>query len=356
MENFYVFTIQASVFLGKNYLENLHSIKNTGKDFTMKPMFGLSEKLKAEQSDEICGVNTIDWEDSPWKHLSLVGDEEVISLSHAKVYVFSDSVICFGRMNQNPKSNTVWVRQFGWFKSSSQYRALHTIDGEPMEFDWNISQDSPHCALLLCNKVQEFLSKMSVEPEDFTGRIIFMSMFNDISWGSKDNEQECELNAKLVSIYARRFSPGRWSFHGPGSEMKWYSIHDSKPQRERDRIASTSPVSQGTLKSKGGGKLSIHFCANGDTIETVFRTIISVNQLSIYGAVSDLCEEYKVCHVRTGRPVLARQSDPLCVPTSSLMKTPTPWTDDPAQEDLLQRYQERVERLSQQNRVIIILY
>ena len=46
------------------------------------------------------------------------------------------------------------------------------------------------------------------------------------------------------------------------------------------------------------------------------------------------------------------QSDPLFVPTSSLMKTPTPSTDHPAQEDLLQKYQERVERPSQQNRVI----
>ena len=34
------------------------------------------------------------------------------------------------------------------------------------------------------------------------------------------------------------------------------------------------------------------------------------------------------------------------------MKTPTLLTDDPAQEDLLQKYNERVERLSQQNRVI----
>ena len=47
----------------------------------------------------------------------------------------------------------------------------------------------------------------------------------------------------------------------------------------------------------------------------------------------------------------AGQSDSLFVP--SVMKTRTPLTDDPAQEeDLLQRYQERVERLSQQNRVI----
>ena len=65
----------------------------------------------------------------------------------------------------------------------------------------------------------------------------------------------------------------------------------------------------------------MHFCADGGTIETVFCTIISVNQLSIYGAVSDLCEECKTCHVRTVRPVLAGQSDPLLVP--SVMKTHT---------------------------------
>ena len=49
---------------------------------------------------------------------------------------------------------------------------------------------------------------------------------------------------------------------------------------------------------------------------------------------------------------MAGQSDPLFVPTSSLIKTPTPSTDNPAQEDLLQKYQERVERLPPQNRVI----
>ena len=49
-----------------------------------------------------------------------------------------------------------------------------------------------------------------------------------------------------------------------------------------------------------------------------------------------------------------KQSDPLFEPASLLMKTPTPSTEDPAQEDLLQKYHERVERLSQQNRVIKI--
>ena len=78
----------------------------------------------------------------------------------------------------------------------------------------------------------------------------------------------------------------------------------------RPVFRATSPLSRGTHKSKGGGKLSIHFSAEGDTIETVFRTIISVNQLSIYGAVSDVYEEYSACQTSTGRLVAAEQSDP----------------------------------------------
>ena len=115
-------------------------------------------------------------------------------------------------------------------------------------------------------------------------------------------------------------------------------------ERKHPVFRSTSPLSRGVLKSKGGGKLSIHFCAGEGTIETVFRPLISVNQLSIYGAVSDLCDECKSCHVRTGRLVLVGQSDPLFV-TTSVMKTPLPLTDDPAQEDLLQKYQDRVDNL-----------
>ena len=215
-------------------------------------------------------------------------------------------------VNQNPTSNTVREDKLTWFKSSPQYTALDTIDGEPMEFEWNIFPG--FTTLQLCNKVQEFMTKMG-DTTEFKARITFMSMFNEISWGSPDNEQECELSANLVSIYAKRFSPGRWSFLGPGSEKKWYSTHVDRPQGEWKRVAelmminfsesghpvfrATSPLYRGTLKSQGGEKLSIHFCADGDTIETVFRTTIYVNQLSIHGAVSELCEEYKACHVRT---------------------------------------------------------
>ena len=85
--------LQASVFMEKNYSDNWHSIKIT-EDLPMKQMFDISGKLVSQQSGEIYGVNTINWEHSSWKYLSLVGDEQVISLLHTTVYVFSDSVFC----------------------------------------------------------------------------------------------------------------------------------------------------------------------------------------------------------------------------------------------------------------------
>ena len=189
-------TLEVSVFMGKNYSTNLHSIKNTENNLSLKQMFDISEKLIVGQSDEIFGVTPINWEDSSWKHFSLVNGEEVISVSHAKVDVFSDSVLCFGKVNQNPTSNTAWERQLEWFKDSSQYRILDTIDGEPMEFKWNVFPG--FSALELVQEVQTFMNKMS-DPSQFQGRIIFMSMFNDISWGSEDNEKECNANATLVT-------------------------------------------------------------------------------------------------------------------------------------------------------------
>ena len=71
---------------------------------------------------------------------------------------------------------------------------------------------------------------------------------------------------------------------------------------------ATTPVSRGQLKSKGHGKLSIHFAAVQETIETIFRIIVSANQLSLYGAVAEMCEEYESLHERTGRPVVMGQS------------------------------------------------
>ena len=52
-------TLESAVFMGKNYLDNCHSITNT-KDLTLKQMFDISTRLVSEQ-DEISGMETIGW-------------------------------------------------------------------------------------------------------------------------------------------------------------------------------------------------------------------------------------------------------------------------------------------------------
>ena len=112
----------------------------------------------------------------------------------------------------------------------------------------------------------------------------------------------------FVKTFAGRFGIGQWSFIGTGSEKKWYSSENS-PQGAWEHIAeemllefaesahpifrATTPLSRGQLKSKGRGKLSIHFTADQDTVDTIYRIILSVNQLSVYGAVAAICEEFE---------------------------------------------------------------
>ena len=105
-------------------------------------MFDISTRLVSEQ-DSISGLETIGWENHSWKYWSLIGDERIINLQHTKVYVFSDSVLCvmswcLGKIHENPKSNGAWEDRLGWIKTSQEYRNFDRIDGEPMEFEWNI--------------------------------------------------------------------------------------------------------------------------------------------------------------------------------------------------------------------------
>ena len=72
-----------------------------------------------------------------------------------------------------------------------------------MEFEWNIFPG--FTTLQLVDKVQEFINKMG-DPAQFQGRIIFMSMLNDIIWRTTDNEQECIADATLVSLLVKKIS------------------------------------------------------------------------------------------------------------------------------------------------------
>ena len=115
---FMTVTMESAVFMGKNYLNNCQSIANT-TDLTLEQMFDISTRLVSEQ-DEISGLETIGWENHSWKYLSLIGDERVINPQRTKVYVFSYSVLCLGKILENPQSKDAWEQRLGWLKTSQK--------------------------------------------------------------------------------------------------------------------------------------------------------------------------------------------------------------------------------------------
>ena len=152
---------------------------------------------------------------------------------------------------------------------------------------------------------------------------------------------------------------GNGQFVGPGSEKKWYSSENS-PQGAWDNIAeqmllecaesghptfrATTPLSWCILKSKGRGKLSIHFAADQGSIDTIFRIILSVNQLSVYGAVAAVCEEFEDHQDRTGELVI--------MVGQSIVLGEVKAEEDPMNDQIIwQQYIQQVESLSLENNV-----
>ena len=98
-----------------------------------------------------------------------------------------------------------------------------------------------------------------------------------------------------MKVFAGRFGIGQWTFIGQLSEKKWSSSEDS-PQGAWDNIVEkmllefaewtsyfpcNDSIVQGILKSKGRGKLSIHFAADQDTmIQFIALFFLSISSVS----------------------------------------------------------------------------
>ena len=100
-----------------------------------------------------------------WKQLSLIGDETVINLQSTKVYVFSDSVLCLGRIFQHAESNEAWKKRIEGITTDKSYRDFDGINGEPTEFEWNIFPG--FTMLQLCGEINVLLSYLVRNTRNF---------------------------------------------------------------------------------------------------------------------------------------------------------------------------------------------
>ena len=221
-------------------------------------------------------------------------------------------MLCFGKMGDNLVES--WKKQIQWHSDNNQFSALNRIDGRPMEFgvgdfhrvhysgnpQWDLTGDGSITVWARELHRQDHLH-VNVQRHCMGCRRKW--------WGN---------NSKTIKEDAERFPRGHWSFLGPGSEKKRYGTSECEPDGSWDRTAEkmqqnfagsghpifrcTSALERKGLKSKGGGKTSVHFNCSTQNIELLLQRVISVNQLTLYGAVADMIEELPVGRRAPGKP------------------------------------------------------
>ena len=100
-------------------------------------------------------LDKIEYQRNTWTQLSLINDPVVIGLQSAKVYVFSDSVLCLGKVLQHPECNEAWKNRVAGVRAEKNYSDFDDVKGESAEFEWNIFPG--FTTLQLCDKISDLL-------------------------------------------------------------------------------------------------------------------------------------------------------------------------------------------------------
>ena len=187
-------TLFAATFVGKSY-STMQNVVQNEENLSLKQMFDIIAQT-IHNDEEIYCLDKIVYQKNTWTQLSLINDPVIISLQSTKVFVFSDSVLCLGKVLQHLECNETWKNRVAGVRAERNYSDFEDVKGESTEFEWNIFQG--FTSLQLCDRISDLLSSLGQTPEKFTGRILFMSMFNDISFDGKDNKKQCFNNADFV--------------------------------------------------------------------------------------------------------------------------------------------------------------
>ena len=154
-------TLNAATFMGKNF-STIQSVVKNHESPILKQMFDVTAQLVNNQEEINC-LDKILYGKNYWTRLSLIDDELVINLQRTKVYVFSDSVLCLGKVLQHPDSNEAWKNRVAGARAEKSYREYDAVNGESTEFEWNIFPG--FTSLQLCDKVSNLLSSLGQTPE-----------------------------------------------------------------------------------------------------------------------------------------------------------------------------------------------
>ena len=354
-------TLESAVFMGKNYLDNCYPITNT-KDLTLEQMFDISARLVSEQ-DRISGVETIGWENHSWKYLIFDWWWKCYqSSTHKGPRLFGFCVVSWSDTRETPIKQCMGrqidvVQKFSGIQKLWQNR--RRANGIRVEYFPRIQYVAAQ------SRSQTFAVEIRWDTREFYRKdYLHVDVQRHLMWIKRQWKRmrvKCSTRFSFCKKTWNRTMIMSWSwfreevvFYQCRQSTRWMRQNGGEDDvRIRRKRTSNFPcyksIVQRSAQNQRWRKLSIHYCADQETIKTVFRTIVSAYQLSLYGAVAEMCEEYETFHDRTGQPVVGGQSSSSFVP--SVIKTDMLLgCDDFARKDLLLRqYGERIENLSQQD-------
>ena len=129
-------TLNAATFVGKNF-STIQSVVKNHENLSLKQMFDVITQLLNNQEEINC-LDKILYGKNSWTQLSLINDPVIINLPSKKVYVFSVSVFCLGKVFQHPECNEAWKNRLAGVRAERSYRDYDAINGESNEFECNI--------------------------------------------------------------------------------------------------------------------------------------------------------------------------------------------------------------------------
>ena len=154
---FMVTTLKAATFMGNNF-STVQSVVKNHESLTFKQMFDITAQI-VNNKEEIIGLdNILLYQKNFRTQLSLIDDSVVINLQSTKIYVFSHSVSCLGKVLQHPECNEAWKNRVARVRAEKSYRYYDAVSGETTEFEWNIFPGFN--SLQLCDKVSNLLSSL----------------------------------------------------------------------------------------------------------------------------------------------------------------------------------------------------
>ena len=112
-------TLNAVTFMGKSY-STMQNVVQNEENLTLKQMFDITAQT-IHNEEEIYCLDKVVYQKNTWTQLSLINDPVIISLQSTKVYVFSDSVLCLGKVLQHPECNEAWKNRVAGVRAERNY-------------------------------------------------------------------------------------------------------------------------------------------------------------------------------------------------------------------------------------------